>query len=143
MLKTRTISPRPGENTQQVEPSQDAEMEDASQGSAPAPAPAPAPAMKEPKDLSSRDITQMFNAYFSNVAGRPLSDIGYSTNVEEELETPMGRPQSASVLPSQALHPQRVADRVQYGGLGQSDRGLPSMRKCPLQWPVVERLMMI
>ena len=110
-----------GEGTQQFEPSQDAEMEDANQGSAPAPAPAPAPTMKEPKDLSSRDITQMFNAYFSNVAGRPLSDIGYSTNVEEELETPMGRPQSASVLPSQTLHPQRIADRVHYGGLGQSD----------------------
>ena len=112
-VEDKATEPSSKEPAKEDEPSQDAEMADAAQ--------AAAPGQAGPGELSNSDIAQMMKAYFLNACGRPLSDTGYSTNIEEVAEPPMGRPQSASTLPSQVLHPQRVADRVQYGGLGQSD----------------------
>ena len=74
-----------------------------------------------PPPFDQGDVAQMMEALLTMGGDRPLSTIGYSTNLDEATELPAGVPSAASPLPSQTLHPQRAADRVQFGPLGERD----------------------
>ena len=74
-----------------------------------------------PPTLDTNDVAQMMEALLTMGDGRPLSTIGYNTNLDEATEIHGDVPPASTQLPSQVLHPQRVANRVQFGPLGESD----------------------
>ena len=78
-------------------------------------------ATNKPPPLNEGDVAQMMEAVLTRGVGRAVSSVGYSTSLDEETELPGGGIPAASPLPSQVLHPQRMADRVQFGPLGERD----------------------
>ena len=95
-----------------TETGQDADMPQAGSG---------AQAANEPPPIGEGDIAKMMEAVLTRGVGRALSSVGYGVNLDDETELPGGGTSAASSLPSQALHPQRLADRVQFGPLGERD----------------------
>ena len=72
-------------------------------------------------EADEAELAQLLDAALITGAGRPFSEIGYRAALDEQGEAPATEQASSSTLPRQTLRPQRVADRIQFGPLNQSD----------------------